>query len=320
MPRRRALLAAILLAMPAVAGAASRVWVAGTREAPLRLRLDAPRAIVEREGARTALALPVGGAVDAFVATRRGWLAAGSVPVKGGRELALWRDAAAGAQALAPPPGKRGALRSDPLPLVHDGRLVGLAWLEGEAADRLGVWTASWDGGAWSTPVEVSPPGAGSQLALTGDVLADGSWLLAWSALEGKADEILWSRRQGTRWSPPQRVDRPNAVPDVTPALRRDGSGALLAWSRYDGNDYRLLLARFTGGRWQAPRRVGGPGTVLPSWEQGALLFRDAAHAAWVGAKVASGGDLDLVVAQPGAPEPRPALVAEGARLRFEMP
>src|SRR4051794_19587776 len=132
MPRLRALVAATLLAIPAAAGAAPRLWVTGAAAAPVRLRVDAARATVERDGRRIDLALPAGAAVDAFVTTRRGWLAAGSMPTMGGRELALWQDAAGGAQAIAPPPGKRGAQRSDALPLVRDGRLVGLAWLEGE--------------------------------------------------------------------------------------------------------------------------------------------------------------------------------------------
>src|SRR5689334_5674213 len=93
-PRRRAAiaraawwLAAMVSALPA--GAVPTLLVAGQPEAPLRLLVDGGRAGVTSGGAEVPLAVPAGGQVYDFVATKGGWLAAGSVPVTGGRELAV---------------------------------------------------------------------------------------------------------------------------------------------------------------------------------------------------------------------------------------
>jgi hypothetical protein len=316
-----ALLAALAAAAMPAAGA-SRLVLAASGEADLRLRLDAQGARVETAGANVPLPLPAGGAVDAIVATRDGWIAAGSVPVVGGRELALWegRTEKAAAQPVPPPPGRRGALRSWPLPLVRDGELVGLAWLEGEAADRFGVWASAWDGHRWEAPVVVAGPGKGSQLALTGAVLADGTWALAWSAYDGEDDEILWSRRRDGRFTSPRPVAAGNAIPDVTPALRAAGDGALLTWSRYDGNDYRLVLSRLDGGRWQPPVWAAGAGTSFPRWQGDALVFRDAAAGAWVAANVDALDRLRPVAAVAAPADARPVLARDDGTVRLVFP
>ncbi|HEV8631577.1 MAG TPA: hypothetical protein VGV61_14765 [Thermoanaerobaculia bacterium] len=329
----RALLALVAAATLAAPAAAQRLLLAGPPENPLRLRAGADGLRVEAgidsepgaAGRGWRLTLPRGGDVEAFVATGEGWLAAGSVPVTGGRELALWAGDApqpggGGSRSLPPPPGRHGALRVNPVPLVRDGRLIALAWLEGEALDRLAVWAASWDGQRWGRPVAVAPPGRGSQLALTGAVLADGTLLLAWSAYDGEDDEVLWSRGRGERWSGSRAVAPGNHVPDVTPTVRAAGAGALLAWSRYDGNDYRLLLARFQGGGWTSPQWVAGAGTALPAWEGESLVFRDAAHGAWVVAAVASESRLRVVDAVAAPPTPRPAAWRPRGELRLLFP
>ena len=109
------------------------------------------------------LSLPPGASVDAFAATRGGWLAVGSIQVAGGRELALWSGGAGKADRAAPPapPGRVGAVRAFPVPLLRDGELVGLAWLEGEAADRFAVLASAWDGRQWSAPDDGRAAGAG---------------------------------------------------------------------------------------------------------------------------------------------------------------
>ena len=315
-----ALLAATLLAGPAVA--APSLLVAGDGERPLRLRVDgAGASVIGGEAAEVRVAVPPGGSIDAFHATRGGWLAVGSVPVMGGRELALWRgQGGAAASTMPPPPGRASALRAFPVPLLRDGELVGLAWLEGEAVDRFGVRASAWDGRVWSAPATVAGPAAGSQLALTGAVLADGSWLLAWSAYDGEDDEIVSSVRRKNRWSEPRAVAAGNHVPDTTPALRADGNGALLVWSRYDGNDYRLVLARFAGGRWDAGEWAAGPGTILPRWEGETLTYRDAAAGAWVAARVDAADRLEAENAAPAPPEPRPAVERRDGAVRLLFP
>jgi hypothetical protein len=193
-----------------------------------------------------------------------------------------------GARPLPAPPSQEGLLRLGAVLLRNgDGRLAGMAWLEGDGLRSLEVRAAAWDGGRWEAPVRVSPAGPGSQLALSGAVLADGSWLLAWSAFDGQDDEILWSLRAADgAWSSPRRLSADNAVPDVTPALTASGDGALVAWSRFDGEGYSLHLARFAGGGWRGERAVAPTGSVHPSFEGASghrplLLYRTVLPQAW---------------------------------------
>lgn len=186
---------------------------------------------------------------------------------------------------LAQGPATTGAGVSERVLDVGPEGLRGMAWLEGERPDGLELRAARFEGGRWLEPVVVSPRGAGSQLALSGAALADGSWLLVWSAFDGEDDEILWSRLAEGRWSPPQPVAANNAVPDVTPALGLLPGGVFAAWSRYDGNDYRLTLARFDGQGWSEPEVVGPRGSHHPSFEKVRettfLLYRTAVPRGW---------------------------------------
>jgi hypothetical protein len=210
-------------------------------------------------------------------------------------------------------------VRRDPVLLVDGGALAGAAWLEGEAGRPLGVWAAPFDGARWGAPEPVAPPGPGSQLALAGAVLDDGSWLLVWSAFDGGDDEIAWARRLGGGWLPAARLSADNAVPDVAPALAATaGGGAVAAWSRYDGREYRLRLARFEGGAWRGEEWAGPPGSLFPSFTGGRdrpwLLYRDAGARGWAVAEVAgpeAAGALRLLGLAPGTPAGRPAVIAE---------
>ena len=212
--------------------------------------------------------------VTALVAVRDGRLAAGTRRTDAGTELVLFAEAADRVASLPVPTLRIGAVRHDPQPLVADGELAGLAWLEGRDLRSLAVRFARWVGEGWERPHTVAAPGPGSQLALAAARLADGSWLLAWSRYDGGDDEVVWSRSAGSdgaAWSPPRRIAADNAVPDVTPALAAaPGGGAVAAWSRYDGEDYRVVTARFDGRRWTVPRVVGPAGSLEPSWERAA--------------------------------------------------
>ena len=217
------------------------------------------------------LPLPEGAVVSSFAALDGGWIAAGSIPDEsGGRRLLLLKGDEAGARPLPLPAGQEGLARRRPVLLVDGGRLAGMAWLEGDGPTSLSVRAAAWTGRGWRAPQRVSHPGPGSQVGLAGAVLDDGSWLLAWSAFDGTADEIVWSRRAGQDWLPVERVSRRNAVPDITPSvIATAGGGALIAWSRFDGRGYQMRLARFDGNGWWDDRggrgggRVGGkPGTL----------------------------------------------------------
>ena len=209
----------LMVAVMALTAPAAR---AGER--PAVVRAAAPGAIELPGGERVELALPAGAALSAVEPLAEGWIAAATRPAGAGRRLALLaalpgapRAPLAPVEIAAPPAA--GRLQAEPLPLVEDGRLAGLVWLEGDEARRFAVRSARWDGAAWTPPRTVSAAGPGSQLALAAARLADGSWLLAWSAFDGHDDEIVWSRERNGVWSKPRRVDADNGVPDITPAL-----------------------------------------------------------------------------------------------------
>ena len=241
---------------------------------------------VELPGGQTVTAaLPARATVSSFAALDGGWVAAGSAPdANGGRRLFLLRGddrANRAAQTLPAPPRQDGRSRSGPVLLVDGGRLAGLAWLEGDGERAFAVRAALWTGSAWKAPERVSFPGPGSQLGLTGAVLADGSWLLAWSAFDGHDDEIVWSRRLGNgpdAWQPVKRLYPDNAVPDITPALAATADGgALIAWSRYDGHGYALRMARFARGAWGDEHAAAPSGSLYPAFLGAAkLLYLDA--------------------------------------------
>ena len=171
------------------------------------------------------------------------------------------------------------------MPLVERGRLVGLAWLAGAGVRETAVWASAWSGLDWSQPELVSPVGAGTQIAIDGAVLADGSWLLVWSAYDGNDDEILWSRRVGGRWSEPAVLHEPNEVPDITPALVATGRGALAAWNWFDGKTYRVRMAGFEDGGWRElglADPAGGVSPGLTAHQDGLLLlYRTAVPPTW---------------------------------------
>ena len=282
---------------------------------------------LELPGGRTlTVALPERATVYSVVLLESGWIAAGTFPdaAGGGQRLFLLQGDGEGARPLAEPTGPVGSLRRGPVLLVEDGRLAGLAWLEGDGITSLSVRSAAWTGRRWQATQQVSHPGPGSQLALAGAVLDDGSWLLAWSAFDGTADEIVWSRRVGGEWLPVRRVSARNLVPDIVPALTATaGGGALLAWSRYNGRSYQLHLARFERGEWRKEKAAGPAGSFFPVFlgepDHPRLLYMDAHPRAW------SVLDLDPTGRVKGrtqlsSPLERPIVSFEGDEVRMRWP
>ncbi len=274
--------------------------------------------------------LPERGVVSslaAISASDDGWVAAGSFPDATGRQrLFLLTGNDKGARSLPEPPGQlgEGQQRLGPVLLVDNGRLAGLAWLEGDGIRSLAVRAAAWTGKRWQAIQEVSHPGPGSQLALTGAVLGDGSWLLAWSAFDGTADEIVWSRRLGKQWLPVSRVSAPNAVPDITPALTAtsgtSGDTALLAWSRYDGRSYQLQMARFERGEWRDEHAAAPSGSFYPAFLGGSrLLYLEASPRSWSVLDLDGAGRVQAKasVASPSADRPVVSFASGGVRMRW---
>jgi hypothetical protein len=253
----------------------------------LTLLLAAGGARIELpSGKSLQVALPERAEISSFATLDADWVAAGSAPdASGRRRLFVVRGDDRASRPLPEPPGQEGRERSGPTLLVDGGRLAGIAWLEGDDDRSLSVRAAAWTGTRWQAPERVSFPGPGSQLALAGAVLTDGSWLLAWSAFDGQDDEIVWSLHVGGAWQPVKRVYPNNSVPDITPALAATADGgALIAWSRFDGKGYQLRLARFDragDGRWSGERTAGPSGSLYPAFlSDGSatrLLYLDAA-------------------------------------------
>ncbi|MEM6454659.1 MAG: sialidase family protein [Acidobacteriota bacterium] len=284
-----------------------------------------------------------------FAGADDAWYVSGYEHINGLHRLFVLRGNRAGVYALPRPTAPVSATRADgasePLqlgPVLFTDRngLHGAAWLIGAHVQALGVYVADWDGRSWSTPVEISPAGAGSQLAPAAAVLADGTWLLAWSAHDGVDDEIHYSLRdRDGLWRAPAKVERiDDRTPDITPAVVAlpDG-GALLAWSAYDGRDYRLQISRLETGaadaaRWSAPRTPDavGRGAVFPRFEtafaasgDGAyLLTRAVAPAAWTLLHLADDGTTRRAAQMTTDALRRPLPIAQenGVLLRWWMP
>lgn len=261
--------------------------VQATREGLVLIPLGNSARLELPGGGTLQVTLPQRAEVSSLVATEGGWVAAGSFPDAAGRQrLFLLTGDEKSFRSLPEPPAQKGLQRRGPVLLVDGGRLAGLAWLEGDGGRTLAVHAAAWNGRKWQAPETVSHRGPGSQLALTGAVLADGSWLLAWSAFDGTADEIVWSQRTGERWLPVVRLSAPNSVPDITPALTATaGGGALIAWSRFDGRGYQLRMARFEHGVWLDEHVAGPSGSLYPAFLETSghprLLYLESAARSW---------------------------------------
>ena len=223
--------------------------------------------------------LPERAEVSSLAAIDAGWVAAGSSRIRGrrGRQLLfLLTGSDKASRALAEPPGQTGRNAAVPCSWwTAAGSPASPGW-KGTATAPSPCAPPPGTGTRWQAAQWVSQPGPGSQLALTGAVLADGSWLLAWSAFDGTADEIVWSRRVGRRLvagRPGLRAGNCGARHHPRPDRhgRRHG-GALLAWSRYDGHGYRLRIARFERRRRGAtsapprpPARSTPPSSATPT-------------------------------------------------------
>lgn len=335
-PPRRSLSLRSLLGLALVCSAAP---LAAAERAPALVSSDGEARLELAPGRQIAARLPKGAQLEMTASLDTGWLAAGTQPAtdaanaaKGeGRDLLLLTGDGSDHQAvstLPSPPGRTGTLRQEPLPLVDGGRLAGLAWLEGDSRRALGVRFAAWNGAGWDMPQTVAPPGPGSQLALTAARLADGSWLLAWSAFDGQDDEIVWTRGRNGSWSRPQRVAADNTVPDTTPALTAARGGALLAWSRYDGNDYRVVISRFRNGRWTRPEVAAGAGSFYPTFEpisesasgRPLLLYRTADPQGWEALAVDAAGRPVRRAAVQAANKARPQITETSAGVAFRWP
>lgn len=276
---------------------------------------------VDRDGGEQEITLPAGASLSGVRPLADGWLLTGTAD--GERSLLLVASDGVEPMHLREPATARGALKRSPTPLISGATMAGLAWLEGDRVDRLGVQFAERRGDRWGVSTVISPPGPGTQTALAATTLADGSWLLVWSANDGEDDEILWARGRANGWTQPRRVHGDNRVPDIVPAVVAAGDGALLAWSRYDGNDYRVVVSRLVADEWTPPETAGERGSTFPQWVDEPtgrfLLYRRADPGAWIVARTDERGAQQQRWSVPSRPGARPALLVldEKPTLRF---
>lgn len=314
-----------------LAAAEPGLWSSGKTT----LRVAGANYLVEDSRGAREVRLPAGVEVEDLFELSRGAFLSARAPVAtrrgASRDLYLaWLDD----QGLHPLPTPAVArdedsdrVRENAVPIASaDGALSGLAWLEGADRQSYAVVFSDWDGARWSEPKTVAPAAPGSQLALAGTTLADGSRLLLWSRFDGHDDEVVAARFAEGEWSPAVALDADNRVPDITPSLVAVPGGALAAWSRYDGHDYRVMISRFDGEKWSVPAWAGPAGSTFPQlakWAPGAadgsplrggnpsawLTFASARPRGWSLVELDRAGRELRRGAVEGAPAARPAVV-----------
>ena len=273
------------------------------------------------DGEAVDLPLAKSSRVTDFRSAGEHWLLAAVSRAEHGSRLELWTGRGSEVEALPSPAVEPEAMLVEPVFVADRNGFQALVWLAGDAHHRMAVRASRWMAGGWGATETLSPPGRGTQIALTTAVLDDGTWLVAWAAFDGRDDEILWSRFAGGAWSQPRPIAEDNAVPDVTPHLFVTAGGALVAWSRYDGNDYRVNVARFDGERW-SPAAVAGPaGSTDPmfsSAERPYLVYRRADPPAWSVIELDDAGRV-LREATAEVATPRRPVLTETSPRRFSL-
>ena len=197
------------------------------------------------------------------------WAVAGVAVDRNGPRLSLHGGRGDRVRPIAPPDRRQGAVQiASARWLATEGAepVRGLAWLEATRPRAQEVWLSPYRDGELQAATRLVGAGPGSQTALDAVVLADGSWLLVWSAFDGNDDDLVWRQgRPDGSWTG-GRISPNNRVPDITPRLLVTREGAAVAWSRYDGNVYRVRTARFEQGEWLGETWAAAPDSLYPEW------------------------------------------------------
>lgn len=301
------------------------VYQASAGERSVVLIAEAGATWIQEGTSLRAVQLPADSWLNRIKLTESGWVAGGTRAFDDGQDLLLMINEA-GATRVATLPGARTSpIRQGVVPLVEKGTLVGIAWLEGDDLEQVAVYAAQWTGDSWGTPELVSPPTPGGQVALSGEVLANGSWILVWSRFDGEDTETVWSRRSGPdEWRPFEAVHEPNSVPDLTPAVIAIDDRALVAWSWYDGDTLRQRLSRLEGNEWIDTGFRGPAASIYPSFLEGPLgprlLFQTIVPRGWTVVQLSRNGRPGLSASVGEASHTRPALFDDEDELRFTWP
>ncbi len=281
------IVAALLIALPHALAAADRLIAQTTapdgRSVVLIAGADAT--FVRQGDVLERLALPPDAWLNRIGALEQGWVAGGARRTADGQDLFLLLQLGEGPAEIPPPPERIGRIRQSAVPIVGSGRLLGMAWLEGDDLSSLGVYASTLTEDGWGPvePVSTEPEG---QVALSGVILSDGRWLLTSSLYDGADSETVWSvRSTDGSWSVAAPLHEPNDVPDLTPALIAGGDGALAAWTFFDGTTMRMRLSRFVRGAWSDTGYRGPDGSVYPGFFDGPdgprLLFQTVVPRGW---------------------------------------
>jgi hypothetical protein len=132
---------------------------------------------------------------------------------------------------------------------------------------RLLAWTTIEDGhfslrysqqkkGVWSDP-KIIPSKLSSNIAPS--VLIDEqnvSWIVwAGNNGNGELDDIYFSRLMNGVWTPAQRINPPNNVPDILPQLSHDDTGQTqVTWQSYYKGSYQPFMSTWDGHGWTEPQ------------------------------------------------------------------
>ncbi len=251
----------------------------------------------------------------------REWAVAGIAVDGNGPRLRLHGGRDGQVRALAPPERSRGAIQIASARWLADttpAPLRGLAWLEATRPRAQEVWLSPYRDGDLQPATRLVGAGPGSQTALDAAVLADGAWLLVWSAFDGNDDDLVWRLGQPDGSWTGGRVSPDNRVPDITPRLLVTPEGAAVAWSRYDGSVYRVRTARFEQGEWRNERWAAPPDSLYPEWVRNGdtLLFLRGAPRTWM----ASGPGSSVEFAAPAEATPVVDLDPSSGLLRARWP
>lgn len=269
--------------------------------------------IADFEGNLTPIETPPGVFMRSFHELSDGWVAVGDGPQDNSRDLVVLRSSPGGVERLESPAGRDGQSRIQAVPLVASGKLVGLAWLEGDGGEKNAVMASRWSGSYWVAGDEVASSEPDAQLALTGAVLEDGTTVLAWAAVRDGDDDVLWSRFSAGRWSQPALVHEENDVPDVVPQLVAVSGGAIVAWSWFDGADYRLRVSRFDGATWSDTGFRGEKGSMAARFRRtdagATLLYSSVAPSQWALVEFEGDGRVARSASYERGAEPRPMVV-----------
>ena len=224
------------------------------------------------------------------------WAVAGVAVDRNRPRLRLHRGRDGQIRALPPPDRPTGAIQMASarwLAAAGAAPVQGLAWLEATRPRAQEVWLSPYRDGKFEPATRLVGAGPGSQTALDAAVLADGSWLLVWSAFDGNDDDLVWRQGQPDGSWAGGRVSPDNRAPDITPRLLVTADGAAVAWSRYDGSVYRVRTARFEQGEWRDEKWAAPPDSLYPEWvgNGDTLLFLRGATRTWTAAGPGSSVD-----------------------------